>query len=210
MFKKSKQLIKHLARRVYLFFVPNKAGYWYVAFAILRNSTSSLSKFYRQTNRKRPMVQPARNAENATYHPIYPAEAFCLERPPELNDSDWKSYQLRDTKSVPESFALDIRHASVTTTEGWVQTASGALVSDIWSECGYSAEDIAPIEALSLSRPDVVLDGTSACLTMPWLPNYYHWTLQVVPRFHLVSKIIDPNKIDHWLIPAKSPAYVKQ
>jgi hypothetical protein len=210
MLGKLKRLLKRLGRPVYHFLVPVQAGYLYVAFAIVLNSKGSLFSFFRQVFRREPLLVTARNVGSSIYRPLFPAESFCLRRPLELNDSDWKSYQLRNTDSVPESFALDLRQVQVVTTDAWVRTSSGAVVSDIWAEKGYSTEATASLEVSGVRPPDLVLEGTSACLAMPWLPNYYHWTLQAVPRFHLISKIVDPGGIDHWIVPATLPAYVQE
>ena len=207
---KLKQFIKPIVLGTYAILVPVQAGYRFIAYSIARRIVLGFLTRCRQAVRRGPGAVPATKAADATYHPLYPAENFLLGRPANLTDSDWQAYRIRDNKRLAESFVLDMRNASVNTKDGWVRDSAGKMISDIWSEMGYETETMASARPGPHAAPNMKLSGTSACLTMPWLPNYYHWTLQLVPRFHLVSKAINPAEVDHWILPAKLPPYVVQ
>jgi hypothetical protein len=200
-FGQSKSLVNTL--------IPTRAGYRFVAFAMLRNSLRSADRALR--GRKRPhlaTVAPS-SVPNGTYYPIYPAENFTLTRPESFSEQDWRVFQLRNVERIPESFVLDLPGASVVGQEAWIRDAAGAFVEGIWSERGFGLAASIPAHLLAQNAPARHLAGTTACLAMPWLPNYYHWTLQAVPRFHLLRQVIDPAAIDHWIVPAPLPRYMR-
>nr|WP_246314627.1 glycosyltransferase family 61 protein [Kineococcus aurantiacus] len=61
-------------------------------------------------------------------------------------------------------------------------------------------------------RPPEHLPGTTVTLLSPWSPNYYHWTVQVVPRALAALRALPGgvHEVDHWLVPGRAPAFVPQ
>jgi capsular polysaccharide biosynthesis protein len=195
-------------RRAVQSFVPVRAGYRYVVFASARNGLRSTIGRMRGTAQSPVRTVAAAEIAGADYRTVYPAEHFRLDRPEALSDADWKALRIRHVDWVPESFVLGIANGSVNGEEGWVKTDSGEFIDDLWAEQGFPARSCIPSHLVRTVHPRQRLAGTTVCLTTPWLPNYYHWTLQAVPRFHLVSKVIDPRHVDHWIIPLRSEPYM--
>ena len=139
--------------------------------------------------------------------------ATSLRRPEGISWADWRAYRIRDVTSLPEEFVLELDRAVVLGRAGWV-VSDGRLVDDIWSEAGFPSERMAArAVARHLSRGvgderARHLGGTTVSLLIPWMPNYYHWTVQAVPRAAMVASVVPPGSVDHWLVPDPAPAYV--
>jgi len=125
----------------------------------------------------------------------HPAQQVNLPRLAGMSDADDRAMRIRDATVLPESFVLEAQRAVVAGQEGWV-LVDDDLVEDLWSEVGFPTASMAAPRLAQ--REQMTLGGTSALLAMPWLPNYYHWTLQAAPR---VSALGDAAaSVDQWII----------
>ncbi|MFD0484879.1 glycosyltransferase family 61 protein [Kineococcus sp. GCM10028916] len=131
-----------------------------------------------------------------------------LSVPGHLDPQDRSALRQRDVSSVPEQFTLELPEATLQGREGWV-FHRGRLVEGIWQEDGFPARSLMP-----RWRQDsaVRLPGTTVSLLQPWLPNYYHWTVQVVPRIVRILDLLAERgeEADRWLIPSGAPGYIRQ
>lgn len=150
------------------------------------------------------MVSLEQLRENgATLRETLPSRKVRLTVPSDLRASDRSALRMRDVREVPAQAVVELSGATVLGREGWV-FVDGRLVDGIWQEVGFPARRMLPRGRLE--KP-AHLGGTTASLLMPWLPNYYHWTTQAVPRVQMVKDVAGDD-VDHWLIPADPPSYV--
>lgn len=135
-----------------------------------------------------------------------PRRTVHLPVPGDLDAADRRALQQRDVTEVPEQFVLELSEANLVGRAGWV-FHQGKLVEDIWQEAGFPAPTLVPRTFL---EPRTRLAGTTVSLLMPWSPNYYHWTAQVVPRVLAVREVRGGSLrgIDHWLVPGNAPRFV--
>jgi capsular polysaccharide biosynthesis protein len=131
-----------------------------------------------------------------------------LTIPSDLDQADRAAMRQRNVGEVPGQFVLELPGATLRGREGWV-FHEGRLVEDIWQEAGFSARSMLP---RSVASPPRHLPGTSVSLLMPWTPNYYHWTVQAVPRILAVRDALggDLGQVDHWLVSGNPPPYVDE
>ncbi|RLV48554.1 glycosyltransferase family 61 protein [Nocardioides mangrovicus] len=164
----------------------------------------------------RPAPAPTTSSERlaaqgrATRRSIHPAEPVGMLRPAEFSDAQWAAFTIRDVDVLPEQFVLDLPHARVQGKYGWVYTDASPpeLVSDLWQEAGFPSRSMAG--APPTGSPARRLEGTTASLLLPWMPNYYHWTLQAVPMVDMTTRVVDLHEIDHWLVPSTSTPFVAE
>lgn len=143
---------------------------------------------------------------------VQPGQDVRMERPAALSPADWRAFRHRDVSTLPPQFVLDVPDALVLGRNGWVAVEDGSarrVVSDLWQEVGLETGDMVQ-PGLLATRPDERLPGTTVSLLLPWMPNYYHWTLQSVPRFDMVAGVLDPASVDQWLVPPQSSPFVRE
>ena len=136
---------------------------------------------------------------------VHPAPGpVPLHRPEGLPRGTWRSWRAGHAGAGGEQFVLDVPGATVVGGAGWV-FASGRLVADLWQDVDRPQERASSARRLAApARPDGparALAGTTASLLSPWAQNYYHWTVQAVPRLSLLAAAADPREVDHWLVP---------
>ena len=137
-----------------------------------------------------------------------PSRSVRLSEPSHLDTFDRLALRQKDVSWVPEQFTLELPEATLQGREGWV-FHRGRLVEGIWQEGGWPARSMVPVIQ---HDPPVRLRGTTVSLLQPWSPNYYHWTVQVVPRLLRIRELLAARgeEADRWLIPGDAPAYVGQ
>ncbi|WP_432482783.1 glycosyltransferase family 61 protein [Kineococcus esterisolvens] len=136
---------------------------------------------------------------------VHPAAPAPLRRPGGLPEPLWRSWCAGHVGESAEQVVLDVRGATVVSGFGWV-FASGRLVADLWQERVRSAPRLAA--HVRADGPAVHLEGTTASLLAPWAQNYYHWTVQGVPRVGMLAAAADLAEVDHWLVPPHTHPYL--
>jgi capsular polysaccharide biosynthesis protein len=135
-----------------------------------------------------------------------------MERPAALGPADWRAFRYRDVATLPPQFVLDVPDALVLGRNGWValeREGERRVVSDLWQEVGFATgETVRP--GLLATPPQERLAGTTVSLLLPWMPNYYHWTLQSVPRVDMVAGVVEPEAVDQWLVPPQTSPFVRE
>ncbi|NAZ85549.1 glycosyltransferase family 61 protein [Kineococcus indalonis] len=134
-----------------------------------------------------------------------------LRRPAGLDTGTWRSWRAGHLPAGGEQFVLDVRGATVVSGFGWVFD-SGRLVTDLWRDADHPGERTRSAQRLAARvRPDGPaehLPGTTASLLAPWALNYYHWTVQGVPRVGLLAAAADLAEVDRWLVPRLAHPYL--
>ncbi|PRY12927.1 uncharacterized protein DUF563 [Kineococcus rhizosphaerae] len=192
-------------------FVDGRVGWRYLAVSAGAHQVRAVQRFARGVRhatvpgvRARALAGPG-----IRYHAAEAGHEVRLTVPGEFDAADRRAIRQRDVTSVPEQFVLELPRATLTGREGWV-FHDGRLVEDLWQEAGFPARSLLP-PSRSL-RPPVHLPGTTVSLLMPWSPNYYHWTVQTVPRVLHVRRALGGSldDVDQWLVPGRAPAFVAQ
>ncbi|WP_432561313.1 glycosyltransferase family 61 protein [Kineococcus sp. SYSU DK003] len=186
--------------------MSERIGWGYLAASAARHHLSRFEDLAREARRGVIPAVPASalQAVGARYQLVEPARPVHLEVPRELDAADRRALHLRNASSVPEQFVLDVAGVVVRGRDGWI-FHEGRLVEDVWQEAGHSARAMAPLR----HRPVTAhLAGTTVSLLQPWSPNYYHWTVQVLPRLLVVLEWLGARaeEADHWLLPPRAPA----
>ncbi len=204
------ELLRDVKRAILLVTQKPNLGEAYVA-ADLRehNAWKAWSEDHSHAGRPMPSILPASELPPDRYTAMFPAEAVENKRYPGIPDWAWRHFQSRRVEQIGPYGAARLDNARVYGATGLAETKDGFLLGDIWQDSeypiGYFWNDMA---ALPQNMP-VRLGGVSVVIAMPWLPNYYHFRLQVVPRIEIALKTINRERIDHWIVPKLAYSYEK-
>ncbi len=101
-----------------------------------------------------------------------------------------------------------MRDAVVWGSQGWIGTADGHLLNDVFTEPtddDWRIQACAAAKDTSASRS---LRGVTATLAMPNHTNYFHWLWQGVTRASPL--LAQSTHIDHWIVPPADRPYIAE
>ena len=187
------------------------AGNIYVAKAIAKRLAQRITQaFFGNTSEHGFEFVSASELGGKIYTEIVGRQQVTLERPDYFSESDWRAFKVRDVHELPANFVLNLTDGYIIGRHGWTGISPTTIVRNIWQERGFETETFHRKRANDGqgTAETISLPGASVSLAMPWLPNYYHWTVQVIPRIKLIQSVIDLQSVDHWIITDPSPPYV--
>lgn len=156
------------------------------------------------------------NEPGASYQEIYAAD--CLIRsPPKTIDSEihWK-FTLEYQRQIPHSFLAVIPQGRIWVNRGIsvnnsaIIASNDRILADLSLEFGKQPQDNLIFEQWKLP-PIRVLSGNAVVLTMAKGEIYFHWILDLLPKFKLLSLgNIDLSQIDYFIVNSIQSAFQKE
>ncbi len=113
-----------------------------------------------------------------------------------------------ETISSAPFYQMTLRNAVVWGTQGWIGTADGHLLNDIFTEPTDDDWRVQACAAANDTSATRTLAGTTASLAMPNHTNYFHWLWQGVTRASPL--LAHAKQIDHWIVPPADRPYVTE
>lgn len=152
----------------------------------------------------------------ANYQEIYASD--CLVRsPPKTLDSEvhWK-FTLEYRRQIPHAFLAVIPQGRIWVNRGIsvnnsaIITSNDRLLADLSLEFGKQPQDNLIFEQWKL--PSVrVLSGNAVVLTMAKGEIYFHWMLDLLPKFKLLSLgNIDLARVDYFIVNSIQSSFQKE
>jgi len=137
----------------------------------------------------------------AAYTPLHPPHEIKRPRLPATLDGEVNPvFVAEQTAATPRTFVARIRNARVHGGCGAVITPDDRLVADVSFEITRAGFTHSVFERFRMGRP-VALEGVSAVLAGVGRLNYFHWMMDLLPRFFLLREAgFAWGGIEHFLI----------
>ncbi|MBN1689045.1 MAG: glycosyltransferase family 61 protein [Candidatus Omnitrophica bacterium] len=134
------------------------------------------------------------------YEEVIPEHTLERALPIGLEDSvDWR-FEKNLRREIPPAFLLTIENARVVGSSGAILTDRDELLADISKELGKPVDQHSVLTRWKLP-PLKKLEGKVVVFATSGGHNYYHWLLDVLPRFYLLRcGRVDLSKISFFLI----------
>lgn len=148
----------------------------------------------------------------STYQPpislVYLEEVFPALLPVTNNPKvNWKFSQQQHLVSAAAG-VINLHQASVAGANGAVITREGVLLKDVSRQFGSRHQH--PLYSRYRSRERSKLAGKTAVLTTAGANTYFHWMVDIIPRFHLLQRAGMANDVDHFIVPPLEYDFQKQ
>lgn len=139
-------------------------------------------------------------ADECNYTPVAPVEEHFFSVPEQIDPRIRYRFEQINRNAIPERFILELKNGRVFG-EGHVITANNQLVSDV--SLYFSQHDKHWLLGLGKLPEPVAIQGSVAVIASPGSNNYFHWTLETLPRINLLKKHLDV--IDWFYIGSTEP-----
>lgn len=148
------------------------------------------------------LASPTGRSGGQRSHEIYPAETlrFTLPTPLDGEEVHWK-FREHQVKEMPASYVFELENARFWGHyAGSIITPDDRLLADL-SHDVLTAENHKIFTKFKLPACRRI-EGTVAVLaTAEAATNYWHWTFDLLPRFHLLEKAgFTPANVDFYLV----------
>lgn len=131
-------------------------------------------------------------------------------KPEWLPDWAWPIYQSNGYARFRDLHGISVPNARVIGRHGWIQSNSGMIIEDLWQWKGSETRTFDRSIHGYGQRDEKRLAGISAVLACPWAGNYWHFSLQSLPRVKLARQYVRETPIDHWLIQKAKAPFVRE
>jgi hypothetical protein len=131
------------------------------------------------------------------YKEVYPSNCFNRQLPQCLyNGLDSPFRDCQKIIARPDSI-LSLPNARVYGRDGLIITSDNSLIRENIIDGDFEFKEH-PLNTRYKLPKELYIDGTVAIVASKWADCYYHWMLEVLPKFHLFSK--SDLHIDYFII----------
>jgi capsular polysaccharide biosynthesis protein len=139
----------------------------------------------------------------ASYKEIYPAQETRQKEPGTLDDEiPWEFARLLGGLCYRSraDFVVNIPDGEIRGSRGSVITPDQYLLVDISKEFRFHPEDYSVFSERRLPRLTAV-PGTVAAMAVQGGNVYWHWMVDLLPRFHLLQRSgLEPGDVDRFIV----------
>lgn len=139
-------------------------------------------------------------ADGRSFREIYPAQTLQLQAPRSLDGTVHWHFRERLKILTQPVFVATVPGGSVHGAYGSVVSGDGVILGDLAFEWFFKPEQHSLLFKLKLHEPQH-LNGTTANVATASGWNYFHWLLDVLPRFGILQKAgVELSEVDWFTL----------